>query len=82
MLEVSLVDSPEEKERTLTENVSARGARVLMQRKLQPLQPAVVTSPNEGVWASANVVYCQRVGENSFAIGLKFSSRVDSWSNP
>ena len=81
-LEVSLLDNPKEKERTLTENVSAHGARVLMQRKLQPLQRAVVTSPNEGVWASASVVYCQRLSENSFAVGLELSSRVDSWSNP
>ena len=81
-LEVSLLDNPTQKERTRTENVSAHGARVLMQRKLQPLQQAVVTSPNEGLWASARVIYCQPVGDNSFAVGLELASRVDSWSGP
>ena len=66
----------------MTENVSAHGARLLVQRMLRPPQEALVTSPNEGVWAPARVVYCHRVGENKFAIGLELSTRVDSWSKP
>lgn len=79
-VEVRLVDDPTLKEKTLTENVSARGARVLMHQMLQPKQQALVISTNEGVWLRAKVVYCQRVAENSFAIGLELSGRVESWA--
>jgi hypothetical protein len=79
-VEVCLVDAPTLKERTLTENVSAHGVRVLLQRSLQPRQQAVVISPNEGVWSRAKVVYCQRAAEDSFAVGLELSTRVEPWA--
>jgi hypothetical protein len=63
-VEVYPVDDPRLKERTLTENVSVHGVRVVMQRSLRPRQQAVVISANEGVWSRANVVYCQRAAEN------------------
>jgi len=81
-VEVCPLDDPSLKERTVTENVSAHGVRVFVRHNLQPLQQAVVASPNEGVRASARVVYCQRVGEKRFAVGLELSARVDSWSRP
>lgn len=81
-VEVCLLNDPLLKERTTTENVSAHGVRVLLPRMLEPFQEAVVTSTNEGVRAPARVVYCQRVGENKFAIGLELTIRVDSWSKP
>jgi hypothetical protein len=79
-VEVCLVDDPQLKEKTLTENVSAHGARVLMQRRLRSKQQAVVISPNEGVWSRATVVYCQLVAENKFAIGLELATRAESWA--
>jgi hypothetical protein len=81
-VEVCPLNDPVLKEKTITENVSAHGIRVLLQCKLQPLQEAVVTSSMEGIQTPARVVYCQRVGENKFAIGLELSARVDSWSKP
>lgn len=78
----SLLDSPALKEQTLTESVSAHGARVLSKRKLEPLQQAVLTSPDEGVWTRAREVYCHRISESDFAVGLERSGRVDSWSKP
>jgi hypothetical protein len=79
-VEVCLVDDPTLKERTLTENVSAHGVRVVMQRCLRPKQQAVITSANEGVWSRAKVVYSQRVAESSFAVGLELSARVELWA--
>jgi hypothetical protein len=79
-VEVCLADEPTLKEKTLTENVSAHGVRVLVQRRLSPKQQAVVISPNEGVSSRAKVVYCQRVAENRFAVGLELSGRVESWA--
>jgi hypothetical protein len=79
-VEVCFVDEPSLKERTLTENVSAHGVRVLTQLKFRPKQQAVVISLNEGVWSRAKVVYCQAVAENRFAVGLELVGRVESWA--
>jgi hypothetical protein len=66
----------------LAENVSAHGARVLMEQKLQPGQELLVSSPREGVRSQARVVYCQRVSEGRFAVGLELSGRVEVWAKP
>jgi len=79
-VEVSLVDDPTVKEKTLTENVSPHGVRVLMQQSLRPRQQAVIISPNEGVRSRAKVVYCQRAAGNRFAVGLELSIRVEPWA--
>jgi PilZ domain-containing protein len=79
-VEVCPLDDPKLKERALTENVSAHGARVLIQQAFRPQQQAVLTSPNEGVWSPAKVVYCQRVPGNRFAVGLELSARVEPWA--
>jgi hypothetical protein len=68
------------RERTLTENVSPHGARVLMGREWRPGQYVMVTSPKEGVWAQGQIVYCQLLAESRFAVGLELSVRVESWT--
>jgi hypothetical protein len=79
-VEVCLADDPTLKERTLTENVSGHGVRVLMQRSLRPRQETLVILQNEGLWSRAKVVYCQRATENRFAVGLELSTRVEAWA--
>jgi hypothetical protein len=81
-VEVCLQDETKLNERTLTENVSAHGARVLMQLKLQPGQRVLVNSPDEDVRSQARIVYCQRVSERKFAVGLELSGRVEPWAKP
>ncbi|HKV62225.1 MAG TPA: PilZ domain-containing protein [Candidatus Acidoferrum sp.] len=81
-VEVCLADDVTFKERTLTENVSAHGVRVLTQQSMRPKQQAMVISPSEGVWSRAKVVYCQRAAENRFAVGLELFAIVDSWASP
>ena len=66
--------------RMLTENVSAHGARVFMERKVEPGQQVLVSSPKEGVRSLARIVYCQRVSEGRFAVGLELSGRVELWA--
>ena len=70
------------KERTLTENVSPHGARVLMEREWRPGQRVMVMSPNEGVRALGQIVYCELLAECRFAVGLELSVRVDLWAKP
>jgi hypothetical protein len=66
--------------RTLTENVSPHGARVLVDREWQPGQQVTVISPKEGVWAHGQIVYCQVLAECRFAVGLELSVRVEPWA--
>jgi hypothetical protein len=79
-VEVCLVDDPKLMEKTLTENVSPHGVRVLMQQSLRPSQHAVIISPSEGVLSRAKVVYCQRAAGNRFAVGLELLTRVEPWA--
>jgi prophage tail gpP-like protein len=79
-VEVCLQDEAKINERTMTENVSAHGARVLMEQKLQPGQRVLVSSPKEGVRAQARIIYCQRVSERGFAVGLELTGRVELWT--
>jgi hypothetical protein len=51
-----------------------------MERKLQPEQQVLVSSPKEGVWSEARIVYCQRVSGRRLAVGLELSGRVELWA--
>jgi len=79
-VEVCLQDEPKLNERMLTENVSAHGARVFMERKLRAGQQVLVSLPKEGLQSQARIVYCQRVSEKRFAVGLELTRRVELWS--
>jgi hypothetical protein len=81
-VEVFLLDDPTFQERTSTDNVSAHGVRVFMQRKLRPKQRAVVISASEGIRSQATVVYCNRTAQNTFAVGLEMAGRVEAWARP
>ena len=80
ILEVCLQGDPRLNERTVTENVSAHGARVFMERNLQPGQQVLVSSPHGDVHSQARVVYCQYVSQRRFAVGLELSRRVELWA--
>jgi hypothetical protein len=66
----------------LTENVSPHGARVLMDRPWRPGQQVMIISPKEGVRARGQIVYCELLAENRFAVGLELSVRVEPWEKP
>jgi len=42
----------------------------------------LVTAPKEGVKSLARVVYCQRVENTKFVVGLQLVVRVEKWGNP
>src|SRR5882762_5340342 len=81
-VEVCLQDEPNLNEWLVTENVSAHGARVFMEQKLQPGQQVLVDSAKEGMRLQARIIYCQRVSEGRFAVGLELSRRVELWAKP
>jgi hypothetical protein len=66
-------------ERTYTDNISSRGARVYSIRPWQLGDALQLTPRNDGP-ACGNVVYCQRLADNRYAIGVKFQDCPITWS--
>jgi hypothetical protein len=66
-------------ERTYTDNISSRGARVYSIRPWQ-LGDAVQVTPRNEAPACGNVVYCQRLADDRYAVGVKFQDRPITWS--
>src|SRR5712691_4161421 len=71
---------PKLNERTLTENVSAHGARVVVEQKWQPGEEVLVSAPREGVRSQARIVQRQRVVGGRFAVGRQLTGRVEPWA--
>ena len=80
-VELLRLDESRLNERTVTENVSPRGARVVTELICAPGMHVLVTAP-EGVKSLARVVYCQRADTTKFVVGLQLVVRVEDWGNP
>ncbi len=79
-LRVSVPPEPKVGEKILTENVSAHGARIVIEQRLLPGQLVLIDSPADGVRLQARIVYCQKVSAGKFAVGLEVTSRVEPWA--
>jgi hypothetical protein len=66
----------------MTENVSARGARVVTNKPWQPNEHVKVRSLLGSLRSRARVVYCQPLGNDSFAIGLELFVSAGEWTLP
>ena len=66
----------------VTENVSARGARVVTSKPWHPNDHVTVRSLLGSLRSRARVVYCQPLGKDSFAIGLELFVSVGEWTMP
>ncbi len=64
--------NPGDGEKTVTQNVSSRGVRVLTRRPLPPQEQLVATTADGEVRMQARVVYCQGLPDGRFAVGLQF----------
>jgi hypothetical protein len=67
-------------ELTCTDNVSAHGARVVSGRPWQPGEAAQVTSLKDEITICGKVVYCQKLPDDRYLIGLNFQDRRVTWS--
>jgi PilZ domain-containing protein len=69
-------------ETTFTENVSPHGARVWTKQRWQPEERVLLSSPETGLHTQARVVYCQRMENKGFPVGLELSAPVEGWTKP
>jgi hypothetical protein len=67
-------------EKALTENVSAAGARIIVNGRWQP-NDSVVVLCSPGCIANALVVYAQPLAQdgNQFAVGVRLQGSPDGW---
>jgi hypothetical protein len=80
VVELVRPDAPEPKEAAVVQNVSARGVRVATEQTWHPGDNVLLSSPESGFPTQARVVYCQRLGNNRFAVGLEVSTPLGEWA--
>lgn len=81
-VDISGLDIHAAAQQGITENVSARGARVVTAKPWQPNERVTVRSLLGSLRSRARVVYCQPLPKNSFAIGLELFVSVGEWTLP
>jgi PilZ domain len=69
-------------EKTVTENISTHGARVVTQRMLQPQKYVLFSSMGNVNRTQARVVYCQPLAGGRFKVGLYFVETPLNWRTP
>ena len=69
----------DEEERTYTDNISPRGARVFSTRPWQ-LGDSVRIAPRDEDPVLGNVVYCQALADGRFVVGVNFRDRPITWA--
>jgi hypothetical protein len=70
-VELARPDHLQLKETAITQNVSARGIRVATEHLWRPGDRVLLSSPESTFRSHARVVYCQRMGNNRFVVGLE-----------
>ena len=76
---ISSLQEPSAGERTTTENVCSLGLRVLVQRARELNERLLIKSADGELQADARVVYCERLHDGRFALGLEFHGEVTRW---
>jgi hypothetical protein len=76
---LSRVNQGFHKESTFTENKSSHGLRVITKKIWRPGARLLVSFAKDDVEEEASVVYCQRLGNKKFAVGLALSAKVHKY---
>jgi hypothetical protein len=66
-------------ETTFTENVSARGARVLSTRRWKIDDQLTIATVTGSFRSIARVAYCEHIPQTGFAVGLEFLKPCGRW---
>lgn len=78
-VQISCLHDPSTMERTTTENVCSLGMRVLTQKAKELNERLMISSLVGDLRALARVVYCQRLPDGRFGIGIQFQGQSISW---
>jgi hypothetical protein len=81
-VELARPSVPESQETAAAENVSERGMRVVTGHIWRPGDLVVLSSPSTGFRTQARVVYCHRVENKGFAMGLELSTTLGELAKP
>ena len=81
-VELARPDASQLREMAIAQNVSARGMRVALEDVWLPGDRVLLSCPESGVRTQARVVYCQRVENNRFAVGLELLAPLGKWTKP
>jgi hypothetical protein len=82
VVELALPDASQFKEAAIAQNVSARGMRVATEQVWHAGNHVLLSSPEFGFRTRARVVYCQRLENNKFAVGLELLAPLGKWAKP
>lgn len=77
-LEPAQGDGTDKQEKTYTDNISPRGARVFSTHLWQAGEVVKLTSLQEGS-ICGQVVYCEKLPDHRYAVGLHILNRPISW---
>ena|SRR5438309_9723506 len=78
-VQISNLLDPAATERTTTENVCSLGIRIFTQRARDLNERLMITSLVGDVRTLARVVYCQRLPDGQFGVGLQFQGVAVNW---
>ena len=78
-VEIFSPHNPSEAERTTTENVCSLGIRVLTQRARNLNERLMISSLVGDLRTLGRVVYCQRLPDGRFGVGLQFQGLAVDW---
>jgi hypothetical protein len=79
-VEIFSPQNPAEAERTTTENVCSLGIRILTQQARDSNERLMISTLVGGLRILVRVVYCQRLPDGRFGVGLQFQGRPINWS--
>jgi hypothetical protein len=80
-LQISTILDPDGTERTTTENVCSLGIRVLTDHALELNERLMIKSLKGDLKRLARVVYCQRLPNGHFAVGLQLQGNAVNWAH-
>jgi len=76
---ISSLQEPSAGERSTTENICSLGIRVVVGRARDLNERILIKSTDGELEANARVVYCERLLDGRFALGLEFHGEVTNW---
>jgi hypothetical protein len=79
-VEIANLLDPATTEKTTTENVCSLGIRILTRRARDLNERLMISSVVGELRALAHVVYCQRLPDGRFGVGLRFQDELIDWS--